>query len=71
MLEYRIPSLEANKLMEQSQQCLHDISQSLAEGENDDKLWQLLQVNILFCKVRIGVSIVCYESIYTAHCYGY
>lgn len=45
VLEYRIPSLEANKLMGQSQQCLHDISQSLAEGEYDDKLWQLLHVS--------------------------
>lgn len=45
VLEYRIPALEADRLLNQSQQCVQQISQSLADGDYDSELWALLQVS--------------------------
>lgn len=48
VLEYRIPALEADRLMEKAEQCIADIKVSLVEGEKDERLWQQLQVRFDF-----------------------
>ena len=45
ILEYRIPSLEAERLLGQSQKCIEQVSQSLAEGDYSETVWATLQVS--------------------------